>query len=262
MPISFTPIQEKGCWCGSTWTVNDEDTLADMIARVALGQSRSVERILHATDAMPSEHLTGGFAGARALLTVEDGTDPYHRDGWVFQVISWIAAHRQSDDALIRAPQMIKADKGLDGLMIEFEDDDLSRVVICEDKATERARRRVKNTVWPEFEDFETGARDNELVATVTAMLERSGDPQPDKTIADILWRGTRAYRVAVTVGDRHSTDAGRKRLFKGYDKIVSGRAARRRAETLLLDDIRDWIDSIAARAVAVIDSAEDQADV
>ena len=262
MPISFTPIQEKGCWSGSTWTVDDEDALADMIARVALGQSRSVERILHAMDAMPSELATGGFDGARALLTVEDGTDPYHRDGWVFQVISWIATHRQSGDALIRAPQMIKADKGLDGLMIEFEDDDLSRVVICEDKATERARQRVKNSVWPEFKDFETGARDNELVATVTAMLERSGDPQPDKTIADILWRDTRAYRVAVTVGDRHSTDAGRKRLFKGYNKIVSGKVSRRRAETLILNDVRDWIASIAEKAVAVIDSAEDQADV
>jgi len=103
-----------------------------LIARGALGQSRAVERILSATNGLPADYPTGGFAGAMAPLTVEEGADPYHRDGWVFQVISWIAAHREDDDALIRAPQMSKADKGLDGLMIQFEDGDVARVVICE----------------------------------------------------------------------------------------------------------------------------------
>lgn len=262
MPISFTPIYEKGCWSGSTWTVDDEDALADMIARVALGQSRSVERILQATDALPGDYPTGGFAGAKALLTVEEGADPYHRDGWFFQVISWIAAHRQDADALIRAPQMIKADKGLDGLIVEFDENDVARVVICEEKATEHARQKVKGAVWPEFANFETGARDNELVATVTALLERSGDPEPDKTVADILWSDKRAYRVAVTVGEGHSTEAGRKRLFKGYDTIVSGEVDRRRAETLLLDDIRAWINAIATQAAAIVEEAEDLANV
>ncbi|MEM8773170.1 MAG: hypothetical protein AAGD92_16115 [Pseudomonadota bacterium] len=257
MPISFTPISEEGCWSGSTWAVDDDHALADMIARVALGQSRSVERILQATDALPPDYPTGGFLGAKALLSVEEGADPYHRDGWVFQVISWIAAHRQNADALIRAPQMIKADKGLDGLIIEFDDDDVAHVVICEEKATEHARQKVKGAVWPEFANFETGARDNELVASVTSLLERSGDSEPDKTVADILWRDTRAYRVAVTVGEGHSNSAGRKRLFKGYEKIVSGHVDRRRAETLFLDDIRAWIAEIATRAHAVVDEAE-----
>jgi hypothetical protein len=262
VPISFTPIDEEGCWYGSTWTVDDEDELAKMIAHVALGQSRSVERILHNTNALPAGYPTGGFAGAKALLTVDDGADPYHRDGWVFQVISWIAAHRQDDDALIRAPQMIKADKGLDGLIVEFDEGGMARVVICEEKATENARQKVKGEVWPEFADFETGARDNELVATVTALLERSGDLEPDKTIADVLWSDTRAYRVAVTVGKTHSTDKGRKRLFKGYEGVVSGEVNRRRAETLLLDDIRAWIDNIAAKAAAIVAEAENLADV
>lgn len=262
MPISLIPIEDKGSWSGSTWVVNDEDDLAEKIAFVALGQSRSVERILHAMDAAPAGHPTGGFAGARGLLTVEDGADPYHRDGWVFQVISWIASHCKDDEALIRAPQMIKADKGLDGLIIEFEDDEIARVVICEEKATDNARTHIRDAVWVEFADFETGRRDNELVATVSAMLERSGDADPDKTIADILWHNTRAYRVAVTVGDTHSTDSGRKRLFKGYDEVVSGGVTRRRAETLHLKDVRNWISAIAAKSIAVIDALEDQVDV
>lgn len=262
MPISFTPINKEGCWYGSTWIVDDEDALAEMIARVALGQSRGVERILKATDALPAGYPTGGFAGAKALLTVEEGVDPYHRDGWVFQVISWIAAHRQDADALIRAPQMIKADKGLDGLIVEFNDDDVARVVICEEKATEHARQKIKGAVWPEFAEFETGARDNELVATVAALLERSGDLEPDKTVADILWSDKRSFRVAVTVGGAHATAKGRKRLFKGYEDVVSGGVDRRRAETLPLDDIRLWIASIAEKSAAIVSEAEGLADV
>jgi len=61
MPISFTQISENGCWYGSTWSVDDEDALANMIARVALGQSRTVERILQDTDALPADYPTGGW---------------------------------------------------------------------------------------------------------------------------------------------------------------------------------------------------------
>lgn len=262
MPISFTPISQAGCWFGSTWQVDDEDALAEMIARVALGQSRIVERILHATDALPANYPESGFVGAKNLLTLKNGQAPYHRDGWIFQVISWIAAHLQDTDALIRAPQMIQADKGLDGLIIEFDDDGIARIVICEEKATENARSKIQSQVWEEFKSFETGLRDNELVATVTALLERSGNPDPDKTVADILWHDKRAYRVAVTVGQAHFTDAGRKSLFDGYDTIISGNIDRRRAETLLLNDIRAWLNNIAAKAAAIVDDAEEQAHV
>ena len=262
MPISFTPVREKDCWTGSTWSVDDEDHLSELIARVAIGQSRVVERVLHATDSLPPSYPLGGFAGARDLLTVESGENPYHRDGWVFQIIAWIAAHKFDDEALIRAPQMIAADKGLDGLIIEFDDDGIAHVVICEEKATEHPRQKVKSAVWPEFEDFESGDRDNELVASVTALLERSTYPDPDGTVANILWQDKRAYRVAVTVGDKHSSSKGRRRLFKDYEKSVDGGVARRRAETLYLEDVRDWIDGIAEKALAIVDNAEGNADV
>ena len=128
MPVTLTPIRQKDCWSGSTWTIEDEDQLAELLARVAIGQSRTVERILRATGDLPARYPKGGFEGARKLLTVGTGDKTYHRDGWVFQVIAWIAAHRFDDEALIRAPQMIKADKGLDGLIIEFDSDGKARL--------------------------------------------------------------------------------------------------------------------------------------
>lgn len=257
MPITITPVAEKNCWSGSTWTIDDEDELAELIARVAIGQSRTVERILQATGDIPVGYPKGGFQGARKLLTVGTGDKTYHRDGWVFQVIAWIAAHHFDENALVRSPQMIKADKGLDGLIIEFDDDGIAQVVICEEKATEHPRQKIKSKVWPEFEQFETGARDNELVASVTSLLERSDDPNPDQTVADILWKEKRAYRVAVTVGDKHASKNGRKRLFKGYEEKVLGDIDRRRAETLVLDDVRDWLEEIAEKALTAINKAE-----
>jgi len=159
------------CWSGSTWTIEDENELAKLIANVAIGQSRTVERILRATGDLPARYPKGGFAGACKLLTVGTSEKTYHRDGWIFQVIAWIAAHRFDDEALIRAPQMIKVDKGLDGLIIEFGNDGIAHVVICEEKATKNPRKQVKSKVWQEFEQFETGERDNELIASVTSLL-------------------------------------------------------------------------------------------
>jgi len=262
MPITLIPVSEKDIWTGSTWVIEDEDALAELIARVAIGQSRVVERILRATGASSPGYPKGGFDGARELLLVEPGCKPYHRDGWMFQVISWIAAHRRSLDDLIRAPHMIQADKGLDGLLVEFDVDEIARVVISEEKATKNPLKMVRSEVWPEFVDFESGRRDNELIASVTSLLATSDDPDPDETVANILWQNKRAYRVAVTVGDAHSTKQGRKILYKGYEAAVPGEVARRRAETLYVPDVRTWFAQIADKARAVIDAEEVKSNV
>jgi hypothetical protein len=55
------------------------------------------------------------------LLAVPAGSDPRHRDGWMFQTISWLAANRANPTAAIRAPHMILAHKGFDGLQIEID---------------------------------------------------------------------------------------------------------------------------------------------
>ena len=88
MSISFTDAEEKDRWSGSTWAIEDEWRLAELIARVAVGQARVVERILCVTGDMPPGHPKGGFAGAKKLLNVETGKGTYHRDGCVYQVIA------------------------------------------------------------------------------------------------------------------------------------------------------------------------------
>lgn len=259
MPISFTPICKDKCWTGYTWSIDDDGELVRLIARVALGQSRYVERILAQTDCADLAPVASAFEGARKLLSVPPGKDPYQRDGWMFQVMSWIAAHRQDDGALIRSPHMNHAHKGFDGINVQVDrsTDKVLSVVICEEKATEHPRNMISGSVWPEFETLETGKRDNELVAEVTAILDRAAHIDPDQAVAQMLWKEARAYRVSITVGDTHADEAGREKLFEGYEDKVHGEINRRRAETLHVQDLRVWMDDIAEQALGVLEELE-----
>ncbi|HCR3550864.1 TPA: hypothetical protein ACKRHO_003340 [Morganella morganii] len=262
MPISFKPIEEKDSWFGAAWSIEDEAKLASIIARVAIGQSRVAEKILKATSYSSVNYPKSGYDAARQLLIVKPGEKPYHRDGWVFQVISWVAAHKSYKNALIRAPQMIKADKGLDGFLIETDSKGISKAVIFEDKATENPRNKIKNSVLPEFKTFEKGERDNELIASVVSLLERSGCADPDIIVAEILWNEKRAYRIAITVDDTHSTKAGLRNLFKGYDVFVAGDWGKRRGDILHQNNFRNWIDTLSQKAIEIINMEESYSNV
>lgn len=257
MVIALTPVKEGELWTGCTWMVEDENALAGLLARVAIGQSRVAERILREDGLIDISYPRGGHESARNLLKVGPSGDPAHRDGWIFQVISWLASHRAGKPGVIRSPHMRHADKGLDGLLVEFDDTEIACVVISEEKATGNARTMVRDRVWPEFQDFETGRRDAELVDGVSALLAGGGHPNSDAVVAAILWTEKRAYRVAVTINDTHASALGLKALYKGYEAAVSGQIGRRRAEAFQVQNLRPWFENIAVKATAIIDAEE-----
>lgn len=259
MPISFAPISDKKLWTGHDWTIEDDDKLAELVARVALGQYRHVQRVLAGTNCSEFAPSPTAFEGAKKLLTAADEAKPWHRDGWLFQVISWIAANLQSEDALIAPPQMIHAHKGFDGLHVHIDDTTghVLSVVICEDKATGDPRGMIRDNVWTEFKALEQGERDNELVSEVSTLLDRLPDLNLDQAIHEIFWKEARAFRVSITVGDDHGDEAGRKKLFKGYEHAVGGNVSRRQAETLHIDDLRKWMRRIAKKAIEAAKTME-----
>ena len=251
MPISFRPIRSGEQWHGYDWSIDDDDKLAELVAHIALGQYRHVLLILNETDCGTIPLAQNELMGARQLLTVPTGSDPFHRDGWLFQVIAWIAAHLQNRASLSAPPHMQHADKGFDGLHVHIDEktQTVRSVVICEEKATKHPRETIYGKVWKEFEHLETGARDNLLTARVSTLLETRPDLDADQAVQQIFWKKTRAFRVAITISDSHDDDAGRKRLFKGYEEVVDGEISRRCAETLHLDDLRRWMECIAGKA-------------
>jgi hypothetical protein len=196
-------------------------------------------------------------AAAIKLLTVNPGEDPWHRDGWIFQTISWIAAHHQlGRGAVTRPPHILKAHKGFDGMQLELSEDgkSVTAVIVFEDKATDNARATIRKDVWPGISALEAGQRVTELTHETTAILEAQqrldSEINVDVAIANILWKDARRYRVSITIGDTHVQQDARARLFKGFDETAPGDVRRRRAETFYIPELRKWMDAFAKRAV------------
>ena len=258
MVVTLNAVQEGELWSGFVWEIQDENKLAELLARVAIGQARVAERILNEDGLVGTSYPKSGYQAARNLLQVGPSGDQSHRDGWIFQVISWIAAHATGNpNIIIRPPHIRHADKGLDGLLIEFEDNEVARVVISEDKATRNAREMVRDHVWPEFQNFETGNRDAELIDGVSMLLTGNRYPEPDEVVAALLWEEKRAYRVAVTINASNASQAGLKKLYKGYEGAVSGDINRRRVEAFQVDALRSWFEDIAIKATKIINAQE-----
>lgn len=259
MPISLSPFAYPGLCSGNYWAIDDEATLARHIARIALGQARHVESIVAAAGGVPATKTSSGAKrSAIALLTVPSGNDSWHRDGWMFQAMSWIAARRAEPDAYIRAPHMILAHKGFDGLSVRLDKTKkkVLAAVVFEDKATDNPRATIRDDVWPEFKALEMGDRENVLTAEVVSILTGIDGCDIDAAIETILWRRTRHFRISITSGESHQDDEGRKRLFKGYDSVVTGPLVRRRAEAVFIPDLRNWMEALAGMAIAYINKA------
>ena len=117
-------------------------------ARVAVGQAEHVANILAQAGLAEAATTAEAIEGAVEHLTLA-GVQPYHRDGWMFQVMSWIAAHRHTPGGLIRAPHMIHAHKEFDGIQIDLDSNSgaVTAVVVFEDKAG-RSPRQIDSILY------------------------------------------------------------------------------------------------------------------
>ncbi|MBL4615673.1 MAG: hypothetical protein JKY27_12475 [Magnetovibrio sp.] len=259
MPISLISFEQNDAFFGYSWKVDDENELARQIAVIALGYSHHVQKILTNTHVLMPGTAYDNIPSALELLTVE-GADPSHRDGWIFQAISWIAALKSCPEAVIAAPHMQHADKGFDGLQLKLDEQNskVLSAIIFEDKATANPRDtilRKDKGVWKEFGDLEAGTRSGFFTAKVVALLKSETKLDPDSAIETVIWKEARKYRVSITVAQNHSTADGRGKLFKGYGDVVSGKTERRRAETIHVDSLRPWLDRVAEKAKLAVHS-------
>jgi len=156
-------------------------------------------------------------------------------------------------------PHIRKADKGFDGMQLELNrlGTVVTAVVIFEDKATGNARDTIRDDVWPGIVALEKGERLNELSQEVSGMLDARAATDTqfdlDTAIANTLWHDARRYRVSITIDDTHNDADARKRLFKGFDDSAPGAIARRRADTIYLPELREWMEGFAARVIVKI---------
>ncbi|MCD9507390.1 hypothetical protein [Photobacterium phosphoreum] len=249
MPISLTPFQPNELCHGNIWTVVDEDQLAQYIARIALGHSRHISNILQQLSG--KSPLISNKESAIALLSVPLGKEPWHRDGWIFQVMSWIAAYKENPNSVLATPHMIHAHKGLDGLQIKLDESGkVHAAIIFEDKATNNPRSMIQSNVWPEFKKFEDGMQENVIISEIISLLEKQPKIDPDDAIDNIFWKDIKHYRVSITINETHNIPEGYKTLFKGYEDVIPASLEKRKAEVFYVKDLRNWMDNLANKAI------------
>ena len=215
MPIQLAPIPTNALFSGYIWKLKDEDQLARLVALILLGRFLHVEKIL--AKLKPKNPLVQKKARdeAKAKLVVKPGEDPWHRDGLLFQSISWVAAHRASGagTSVFSLPHQIPAHKGFDGLQIELnKQKKLSGLIIFEDKATDNPRNTITQQVWPELELLHNDKRQTEVMQETTALLQRAKVDDPDELIEGIIWiRSPRTY-------EEHSRKQKRRPLLTSWN--------------------------------------------
>jgi hypothetical protein len=180
-----------------------------------------------------------------------------HRDGWLFQHISWIAAILDTAEPVVAsAPHPRPAEKGFDIVLVPLASRQKAKLelIIGEDKATTNPRDMIRDRVWPEITDLENGARDAEVQATLTSLIAGAGITNKDELSTAAFWRRKKRYRVCVTIPSSSDTSAARQKLFKGYDDYAPGSAVeRRKAETFALQDLRQWMEAFGRKVIVQV---------
>jgi len=87
MPITSTAINITGIK-GYLWTISNEEELARLVAKVFVGHARHVEKIIRQLAPVSTKPPTSDGAAKSAKKLLEGSAD--HRDGLLFQTISWL----------------------------------------------------------------------------------------------------------------------------------------------------------------------------
>jgi hypothetical protein len=258
VPIQLAPIPKNSQFCGYTWRLTDEDELARLVALILLGRYLHVEKVLARLKPRNVSIVSNAATEAKSKLIVKQGQNPWHRDGLLFQAISWVAAHKASASgkSVFTVPHQIPAHKGFDGLQIELDNKKrLSGLIIFEDKATDNPRDTITKDVWPELDLLHRDKRQTELMQETTALLQRADVADPDEVIEGIVWKNIRRFRVSITGAAGHDSEPKLSKLFEGYEGVVPGSdSSMRRAEVVCLGDLRPWMRGFAKKVRDAID--------
>lgn len=113
-----------------SFTIKDEDTLAQHVAELLMGQYRHVGKVLDALDStLAVQFHENQKKSIISILRLEEGMTAEKRDGWIFQMISWIIVHlnHQGENFRQQAPHHQPAQHGIDGFAVVVKDGHLKK---------------------------------------------------------------------------------------------------------------------------------------
>jgi len=247
--ISISPISDLHC-TGIAFSVTDADALALAIARIFVQEYDFARQLITNAPNQPGDLDYSGINFDDIVARRLHPQDIYHRDGFLFQHMMWLAAHLdKSSDDLVSMPHSQGSAKGQDGIIVHRSGQAVSFLTICEDKATDNPRKTIREDVWPEIQKYENNERMDELRSNMIATLCTGGltPSQAVDLIRGICWTGKRMYRVRVTV-DVNGRSHG---LFDGFTGIVTGDTRMRRGETVEINNLRLWMTTLSGKVEA-----------
>ena len=188
------------------------------------------------------------------------GPPTYHRDGLLFEIISWIAARLTMESGdLISTPHLSSTQQGLDTLKVSFDpaNRSLLRAVIYEQKCTDYPRKEFREKVIPAFAAWRAHERDNQLVQAVTALVARYGLNNAERLqLYDrIVQDHPLEFQAALTVSPPPFDTTNCVSLFDGYADVTPD-ITHRRGDTFPLHNIRGWFADFAAKVWVKIEEA------
>ena len=256
--LQLQPCRHDSLCYGYRWRILDETALARGVAWILVGQYTHANSIIRRESVKaPFVVATAKQQAIRRLKHTTSDTAIAHRDGWLFQHISWIAAiHDSAEPVAASAPHQQPASKGFDVVLIPLAGKRRAKleIIIGEDKATTDPRSMIRDHVWPEIRKLEAGERDADVQSSLTLLIAAAGITNKEELSTAAFWKRQKRYRVSITVSPDHTGDAERRELFDGYDVQVPGAVVeRRKAETLLLKDLRGWMENFSAKVIAEI---------
>lgn len=279
MPLTIETATNDPTCLLSRWVVEQDDALVAALAWLYAQKQTHAMAIIRELDPSPASFLGKEIDNAidtlryrisdiAADLTNDDeavkqkalkilGTRVAHRDGLLFQHISWIAARLQYPNAEAAAPHVRQADKGFDGFLIEHLVGQLalSKIVLCEDKASVNPRRLVTSQIWPDIQSIIAGEKDREIAAAVGALLSNVPMADREAILAATIWARAKHYRVALAAGNDQIRDGGYLHLFDGYEQQALGDISIRLAEVMPMPEVRVYLAELSTKIVARLEA-------
>lgn len=256
---------------GSKWKVENEDQLVRLIAIVVMGQAAQAAHIIDKLlPAAPAFTLDTLKQEAVIKFTVQDvaqnprtGYPRIQRDGLIFEIISWVAAKQVSGDkCFLKDPHTSSTSQGLDGIMIELNEDgsEILKSTIFEDKCTDNPRDTFTQKVIPGFLERHENTRNAELIAAAATLIQLSGvsNVQAMSMVRKVIDNSSRQYRAGFALPKDFDTEEAQKALFKGYEKIKDISQEQRIGASLIVDGkLRVWFDMLATKIIAYIEQLD-----
>lgn len=182
----------------------------------------------------------------------------YHRDGLLFQHLSWIVAQQAHPNGYMTSPHVRNADKGFDGFIVDFDHEQKSveSVILCEDKATEKPRPMVTGKVWPEIRDIIAQSREDEVEADLTTLLKAVPNLTPEDAedaIDAIFWERERKFRVSIATDEGFRKSGGFDYLLNGFEDEAPGPESHRIGGVLPFTSVRAGLHAIAEEVICKV---------